>query len=557
MSNSKNLLLIIILASPLVLLSWLLNGRLLGIDDADIFFTYANNLAIGNGITYSRDILPVEGYTSMLWMLLSSFIFLIGFDEAGVFFAVLILFAATHFFALKMIDNFCGHDSILAKLIYLGLVFSSFGYVTWSLVTLMDGVLHGFLIILLVYSFVADPKKNSEWLALLLPYLLAPLVRPETILLVPALIVLNICYRYLNEKSFKPVIICSIVFLFSFLLLTLFRLYTFGFILPNTYYAKVSPNMLHNLQEGWAYFRNYLIETPIISFVFIAGPFAALLLIFKLKKRLSGHVVSGVEVLPALYIFIFAFVLLALPVLKGGDHFNLYRFYQPYYPVFVLCFILFGHEVFKIDWLAKNIISKFIVIFCFILFVIFHIYSIFSMRSGYWAAVKGGSPISHEFLISRAGRDLGLRLDQIFNYPEARLPSIGVITAGGISRTYPGPIYDLMGLNNSYMAHYPGDKIGIKNHAAFEKGAFYNLPIDLIVDSPDNPFVAIALKGLFLDVKFINSFKYGAVSRVNGNGIAFEGFYGNVFLDGLNPVYFNFKETRAFDDVSNSWIPVK
>lgn len=97
--NPIDLLLIVITTSPLILLGWILNGRLLGIDDADIFFTYANNLANGNGIIYSRDILPVEGYSSMLWMLLSSLVFLTGFDEVGVFLVALILFISTHFIA--------------------------------------------------------------------------------------------------------------------------------------------------------------------------------------------------------------------------------------------------------------------------------------------------------------------------------------------------------------------------------------------------------------------------------------------------------------------------
>jgi arabinofuranosyltransferase len=36
-----------------------------GVDDANIFFSYAENLAAGNGITYAHNPEHVEGFTSM------------------------------------------------------------------------------------------------------------------------------------------------------------------------------------------------------------------------------------------------------------------------------------------------------------------------------------------------------------------------------------------------------------------------------------------------------------------------------------------------------------
>ena len=41
-----------------------------------------------------------------------------------------------------------------------------------------------------------------------------------------------------------------------------------------------------------------------------------------------------------------------------------------------------------------------------------------------------------------------------------------------------------MGLNNTLMGHSSGDRIGIKNHAAFNKTVFYKLNPDVIF--PDN-----------------------------------------------------------------------
>jgi hypothetical protein len=48
----------------------LLNVARLGIDDAYIFFVYADNFANGNGMVYNVDSERVEGFSSMLWLLL-------------------------------------------------------------------------------------------------------------------------------------------------------------------------------------------------------------------------------------------------------------------------------------------------------------------------------------------------------------------------------------------------------------------------------------------------------------------------------------------------------
>jgi len=45
---------------------------------------------------------------------------------------------------------------------------------------------------------------------------------------------------------------------------------------------------------------------------------------------------------------------------------------------------------------------------------------------------------------------------------------------GRVGLKYQGNTVDLMGLNNILMGHSPGDRKGIKNHAAFNKMFFIN-----------------------------------------------------------------------------------
>jgi hypothetical protein len=63
------ILLFVSFASWIVLLSY---KPYLGIDDAYIYFVYAKNLAHGHGFVYNIGGERVEGFTSMLWVLICS-----------------------------------------------------------------------------------------------------------------------------------------------------------------------------------------------------------------------------------------------------------------------------------------------------------------------------------------------------------------------------------------------------------------------------------------------------------------------------------------------------
>ena len=56
----------------------------------------------------------------------------------------------------------------------------------------------------------------------------------------------------------------------ALLALLLFRLGYFGYPLPNTYYAKVSPDLPTNLWNGGAYLAGYLFLNPAVLFAAIA-----------------------------------------------------------------------------------------------------------------------------------------------------------------------------------------------------------------------------------------------------------------------------------------------
>src|SRR3712207_6229080 len=54
---------------------FLFNRPLTGIDDANIYFVYARNLADGHGFVYNVGGERVEGFTSLLWTLICALAF--------------------------------------------------------------------------------------------------------------------------------------------------------------------------------------------------------------------------------------------------------------------------------------------------------------------------------------------------------------------------------------------------------------------------------------------------------------------------------------------------
>src|SRR5688500_8116472 len=73
---TRNFLLAFFLCSVVSLLTLhQLNYPLTGIDDANIYFVYARNLANGHGFVYNAGGERVEGFTSLLWTVISALVF--------------------------------------------------------------------------------------------------------------------------------------------------------------------------------------------------------------------------------------------------------------------------------------------------------------------------------------------------------------------------------------------------------------------------------------------------------------------------------------------------
>ena len=153
------------------------------------------------------------------------------------------------------------------------------------------------------------------------------------------------------------------------------------------------------------------------------------------------------------------------------------------------------------------------------------------------------SEVIIEFNVADYGRKNGAFIQELFS-PLSKLPSLGVVTSGGIKYSYAGEIVDLMGLNNTIMAHNRGDRRGIKDHAAFDINTFYQLRPDIIwpltVDEAKWQYRESDIKGswenndgfkgLFDEPYFQELYVYAKVSNNTENGYALVAWFKKDFL---------------------------
>ncbi len=525
--------------------SWELHGHpRIGIDDANIFLTYAENLASGNGITYGNNADHVEGFTSFLWMLICAAMFALGLNEPGVLALSVILLFATQLLMLSMIRAVSSHNRLhclIYQASYIAIVLLSPAYISWLTITMMDTCLWGFIIAGMVYSLVAPSRRGVLSLISIAAFVLSPLARPEALLVTPSFIVL-LWFRYRTTKCRNATRNC-VILLASFVAiaigLTVFRVLYFGYPLPNTYYAKVSPSLLYNLREGaqylGAYFSsNFAIEGMIL--VLVGQVLVYLLLVLERVLRTSPRALLRLTISAREAVSAGALLMLVIPALTGGDHFPMFRFYQPVLPLITLSTILLLHDLFqKQEGLlsVKSLRSGGSLLVIVLIGSLVGTYAGFSDMS--WAMLKSSSPFKHELLLAEGGWGTGRAFDDFFRTSDPK-PKVGVMTAGGFARTYTGEIIDIMGLNNTMIAHFKGDRKGIKNHAAFETDAFFITEPDILFGSPPiypetNNWFNITLKGLLVDPRFTTTWRFGVLSHKANPQFSHSAFVRNGFLE--------------------------
>jgi len=244
MSNKKN---IFFLISILIYLAFVILFWSYSIDDAFVTFRYAQNLTDGYGLTFNPGDEPVEGYSNFLWLIVLSFLYLIGLP---IYWSAKILGVLFFFLAgLVWYANFLHEDKDylwLIPIFYLATPFTAF----WAVSGLELGM-YAFILALLVAGVV----KRSNWTLLLFP--LVVLTRPEgfgiAIVFWAAGLIGDLINKQIERKYY---LLSLLVIVVAFAALIAFRMAVFGYPMPNTFYAK-STLGIHGflrLAKGLIYF---------------------------------------------------------------------------------------------------------------------------------------------------------------------------------------------------------------------------------------------------------------------------------------------------------------
>lgn len=460
---------------------WLqLERPVTGIDDADIFFVYARNVADGHGFVYNIGGERVEGFTSLLWTLVCSVGFLF-FDaiELPLLFLNVLLGAAVVGLCLKRTDR---------PWLFLILLAAAPAWFAWCQATLMET---GLWCLLVTAAILATVEQRGAGLAVLLPLMVA--TRPESMLWGTWL--LAVLFLSADKgRRIRSVVLPSLAFGLALALLVGFRLAYFGYPVPNTYYAKVSPNFFANVWDGLGYFLGYLVSVPAVTVVFVV---LAMVPAFR-KKRLSAPVLMLLCLLPGL----------GIPVLVGGDHFGAFRFYQPIWPL--LCLLAANHWPRTPGWFRSVLPAVLLVLG--------------------WGSFPFTANLAHEFRIAREGRATGKALNAMFA-DQGELPTVAAITAGGFKYGYDGVLLDVLGLNSTEMAHAPGDRDGFKNHTSFNRAVFYRWQPDILLRGNSHEFDSMVLKGLHDEPQFKALYEAKTLRR---NGTTVSAYFSRELLDRLD-----------------------
>ncbi|WP_426756079.1 hypothetical protein [Myxococcus sp. Y35] len=246
-----------------------------GLDDSFITYRYAKHLASGHGLAWNVGEPPVEGYTSFLWVILNAIAIALG----GSPLVASKLLASGAACAIILLTLGGAHPVLerpwRAALATLVALCTPLAYYTQ---TGMETVFFTALAFagtgLALREFAGNPRPR--WLmASSALFGLAAITRPEGVLLFGLIAASGLSLRRSPQEgglSRRGLLLFVAPFLAIWLTYFLWRLQHYGWLFPNTYYAKHSGNRLLNLPLGIYYLA--LAWAPYLAVPFALGALA-------------------------------------------------------------------------------------------------------------------------------------------------------------------------------------------------------------------------------------------------------------------------------------------
>ena len=242
-------------------------------DDAFISFRYAKNLIDGLGLVYNRGE-AVEGYTNFLWTMLLSAGMYLGYDPLRISQALGILFYLSTVYILYRVSLrlFPRPESGWPAFRILPLASLCLAVQTHAAIFATGGLetsLFGFLLAL-GSSFLLITKKWESLMIGLSALMLSAFTRPDGLLFYAFGSAYVFLFHFQKDKIVEKIIkfiFMQIPFLVFYLPYWIWKWDYYGYIFPNTYYAKSADSwyISQGIQYILLYFSAYYV------FLFIPG----------------------------------------------------------------------------------------------------------------------------------------------------------------------------------------------------------------------------------------------------------------------------------------------
>jgi hypothetical protein len=385
------------------------------------------NFVQGKGLVYNEGE-QVEGYTNFLWILMLTILRSMGIDLVIASKILGIVFSLLTIITVFKLSRLISEDWPLLNFLAPLLLVSDGSFAYWSVAGL-ETQLFTFLLAVSIYLYLKEMKSDGFNLSPLF-FALATLTRPEGLGFTLIAFVFLFVFPQ-KEVRWRRLIIWLLLFLVLFLPYFIWRYQYYGFLFPNTFYAKTGRG-LRQILSGFHYLHRFFMYYGGIFFFMLAS-----LPLLTRAKNCSYLFLSATSISYLLYLIF----------ISGGDWMLLFRFLVPILP-FLYLLVQEGMKLFYNYLLflfpGKNLGRAYLCILIF--FIIVSNYAVsFSTKN-----------FNHE-------RPFGTSGDARFSTPigiwlKRIAPPDSILAAedcGAIPFYSRLKTIDMRGLTNTYIAHLP------------------------------------------------------------------------------------------------------
>jgi len=447
-------------------------------DDPFISFRYADNLASGKGLVFNEG-QHVEGYSNLLWVLISAFLGLLGLGKynLGLLIATKILGVMFAIFSFVLIVKAYRRIHPIPKgigaqtpdptasyyaLIPLLLMLTNIYYAVWA-VGALETTFFSFLVLVAnillfadIDSGTATMETNSTrghprfivWRPIIpgFVFFLVAITRADGFIIFASAFIGLLFMYFTRLIKWKYILYLTLSFMVPSALVLILRIMYYGDIFPNTYYLKAGFSIEH-IYWGLVDLRHAIFDIDKngipYSLFGTSIPFLLIFVPFFFKETWRNPKIMAIGFQAGIYLIYIVY--------KGLDWMGMFRFFIHIFPLFVLLASVGFAMLVKISIkgngkgeIYRQKVGTYFIIFVFIC-SISGAYKYFTPRIDHFISgfVKFPPPLMIEYHYN-----MGIWLRD--NYKQGELVAIG--DAGAIPYLSKATIVDMMGIMDRHIA---------------------------------------------------------------------------------------------------------